>query len=75
MNLIYLPNHEKLKSFLETFTRCNQMLIFEELLYMYEYMSNMDFIFEIDEDRNLHCMQQQGNQQQHAWTPATLQQH
>jgi hypothetical protein len=37
-------NHEELKSFVETFTPYNQMLIFEEQLCM----SNMDFIFDTD---------------------------
>ncbi len=41
---MYLPNHQKLKSFVKTFTPYNQMLIFEEQLCM----SNIDFIFDTD---------------------------
>ncbi len=45
MFVIYFPNYEKLKSFVETFTLYNQLLIFEEQLCI----SNIDIIFDSDQ--------------------------
>jgi len=44
---IYFPNFEKLKSFVDTFTPYNQILIFEEQLCM----TNMDFYIDTDQAR------------------------
>jgi hypothetical protein len=46
---IYFPNFEKLKSFVETLTPYNQILILEEQLC--KCISNMDFYIDTDQTR------------------------